>query len=315
MRVFVTGGAGFVGSNVVAVAVSRGDDVAATVRSPPPLPDPRCLYLTVDLLDEDATRAAIAEARPDAIIHTAIFNDFHGIYADRQLAWRSYVDVTRTLADAANEHGAALVTVSTDWVFDGTQSMADETTPPNPINYYGVLKAASELVTLERAKQPIVARIAGVMGTHQARRETPRTQDPGFGYFVAAVVETLAAGRPFAVWESNSINMVATPSLASLSAAWLLELAERGLHGIYHCCGGEAAGRMDLARMAAEVFGLDVDLLRSAAPEPSALPPAVIPYDTSLDARHTARELEHELPSLRELLHRFRDERLWDETA
>ena len=40
--------------------------------------------------------------------------------------------------------------VSTDWVFDGTQSGATEDTPPNPINLYGFLKAASEIVTLER---------------------------------------------------------------------------------------------------------------------------------------------------------------------
>ena len=147
MRVLVTGGAGFVGSNVVAVATARGHETIATVRTPPPLPHRSCQYDTVDLLDAAATRAAIAVARPDVIVHTAIYNDFRGIYAERQLAWDAYVGATRTLADAANGAGAALLTVSTDWVFDGTQTMADEATPPNPINYYGVLKAASELVT------------------------------------------------------------------------------------------------------------------------------------------------------------------------
>jgi dTDP-4-dehydrorhamnose reductase len=297
MRVFVTGGAGFVGSNVVAVAGTRGDDVVAPTRS------------AVDLLDEAATRAAVEGARPDVIVHTAILNDFVGIYTDRHAAWASYVGVTRTLAEAANDCGAALCTISTDWVFDGTQSFADESTPPNPINYYGVLKTASELITLERAREPIVARIAGVMGTHRAGRKTPRAQDPGFGYFVTAVVDALAAGQPFTVWESNAINMVATPSLASLSSGWLLELAERGLRGVFHCCGGEATTRMELARAAAQVFELDESLLRSGPPEPDALPPARIPYDTSLDARGTARALGRNLPSVRELLHGLRAER------
>jgi len=309
MRVFVTGGAGFVGSNVVAVAAERGDDVVATVRSLPPLPHPACRYVLVDLLQAAATRAAVAEAQPDVIVHTAIFNDFLAIYADRRLAWESYVGVTHTLADAANEHGAALLTVSTDWVFDGTQSGADETTPPNPINYYGVLKAASEVVTLERAREPIVARVAGVMGTHRAGREVPRSQDPGFGYFVAAVVDSLSAGQPFTVWESDAINMVATPSLASLSAEWMLELAGRGLRGTFHCCGGEATTRMQLAHETAQVFELDETLLRSGLPDPAALPPAAIPYDTSLDAQATARALGRDLPSVRELLLQFRAER------
>ena len=306
MRALVTGGAGFVGSNVVAEAVARGDDVVALVRSVPPRPDPGCRYVAVDLLDGAATRAAVEEAGPDVIVHTAILNDFLGIYADRRAAWASYVGVTRTLANAANEHDAVLLTVSTDWVFDGTQAGADEATPPNPINYYGVLKAASELVTLERARQPIVARVAGVMGTHRAGRELPRSQDPGFGYFVSAVVDALAVGRPFTVWESDSINMVATPSLASVSAAWMLELAERGLRGVFHCCGGEATTRMRLARETALAFDLDEGLLRSGPPDPAALPPAPIPYDTSLDARRTSRALEREPPSVADLLRELR---------
>jgi dTDP-4-dehydrorhamnose reductase len=309
MRVLVTGGAGFVGSNVVAAAAARGDDVAATVRAPPPLPEPACRYLQVDLLDRASASAAVVQAAPDVIVHTAILNDFLGIYADRRLAWESYVDVTRTLAAAANAQGAALLTVSSDWVFDGTQGGADETTPPNPVNYYGVLKAASELVTLERADAPIVARVAGVMGTHRAGRELPRRQDAGFGYFPSAVVEALAGGHAFTVWESEAINTIATPSLASLSAAWMLELAERRLRGVFHCCGGEAVTRLELAAETARVFGLDASLLATGPPDPAALPPAPIPYDTSLDARMTAAALGRELLSVRTLLERFRDER------
>jgi len=309
MRVLVTGGAGFVGSNVVAVASARGDEVTALVRSLPPAPDPACRYVRVDLLDAAATLAAVEEAEPEAIVHTAILNDLAAVYADRRAGWESYVGVTRTLAEAANGGGAALVTVSTDWVFDGTQSGADEATPPNPVNYYGVLKVASELVTLERACRPIVARIAGVMGVHRAGRETPRAQDAGFGYFVSAVVDALSAGLPFAVWESESINGVATPSLASLSAGWMLELAQTGLRGIFHCCGGEATTRLGLARQAARVFDLDESLLRSCPPDVGELPPVPVPYDTSLDARATAAALGHEAPSLSELLHALRAER------
>src|SRR5262249_11651186 len=209
------------------------------------------------------------------------------------------------LADATRELGAALVTVSTDWVFDGTQSLADESTPPNPVNYYGVLKAASELVTLERAHRPIVARVAGVLGINRAGLTTPRTQDAGFGYFVDAVVASLAQGERFTVWESDSINSIATPSLASLSASWMLDLAAQGAAGTFHCCGGEATTRLELARRAAEAFELDISLLQTGDPDPDALPPAPVPYDTSLDAHATGRALGHEPPSLDELLARF----------
>src|SRR5204862_2220052 len=180
--------------------------------------------------------------------------------AHRRRAWESYVGVTRKLADVTRATGAALVAVSSDWVFDGTQSMDDESTPPNPVNYYGVLKAASELVTLERAHRPIVARLAGVLGVNRVGRATPRSQDAGFGYFVDAVVASLAAGERFTVWESDSINGVATASLASLAGAWMLARADEGASGIFHCGSGEATTRVELPRRAADVFGVDASV-------------------------------------------------------
>lgn len=133
MRVLVTGAAGFVGSNVVHEAGALGVDAVGIVRSAPPIPDSRCSYVAADLLDAAATRAAVLQADPDAIVHTAILNDPARLYSERQLAWHSYVGVTHTLADAANEIGALLVTVSTDWVFDGRDGSYDETAPPNPV--------------------------------------------------------------------------------------------------------------------------------------------------------------------------------------
>jgi dTDP-4-dehydrorhamnose reductase len=140
------------------------------------------------------------------------------------------------------------------------------------------------------------------MGVHRAGLEMPRRQDAGFGYFVASVVEELRSGREFAVWESEAINMVATPSLASLSSEWMLDLAEQGRRGIFHCCGGEAMSRVELARATAAAFGLDPSLITTAAPDPAQIPPAPVPRDTSLDASETARTLGRRAPPVRDLL-------------
>jgi dTDP-4-dehydrorhamnose reductase len=293
MRVFVTGGSGFIGSNVVELFRARGATVFAE---------------RVELRDDEAVRDGVAAFEPDAIVHSAILNDLVAMYRDRALAWDLYVGATRRVVDAANAGGAAVLYVSTDWVFDGTQHLADEACPPNPVNFYGVLKAMSELVVLERADRGVVARVAGVNGTHRARPHHPRTQDPGFGYFVASLVDALSAGQPFTVWESDAINMVATPSLASECAALFWRALERDVDGVLHCCGGEAVTRMELARQACDVFELDSALLRAGPPEPEALPPAPIPYDTSLDARSTSSRLGTDLPSVRELLTAYRHE-------
>jgi dTDP-4-dehydrorhamnose reductase len=290
VRVYVTGGSGFVGAHVVRVFEARGTEVAA----------PR--HSEVDVTDARAVRDSVVAFRPDAIVHCAILNDFGRLYTDRRAGWDAYVGATRNLVDAANEAGGRMLLVSTDWVFDGTQSGATEDTPPNPINLYGFLKAVSELVVTERAERGSVARIAAVQGSTDG---APREQDAGFGYFVATLVQRLRNGERFGVWESDSINMIATPTLASDAAELMWRILERDLDGIFHCCGGEAADRRTLALRAAQVFELDRTLLDLEVSPPEDALVAAIPYDTSLDATRTATMLDVELPDVTEMLRRM----------
>jgi dTDP-4-dehydrorhamnose reductase len=301
----MTGGTGFVGSNIVHAAVRDGHDVMSTVRSFVPDPVP-CAIDRVDMTDGAAIVRSVREFDPDVVVHCAILNDHAAMHADRRAAWDAYVEATRHAATAAHDAGAAFVVVSTDWVFDGTTARSAEDTPPNPINLYGTLKMASELVAIERGGA--VARVSGVNGLHRARPDTPRAQDQGFGYFVASLVDSLRGGQPFDVWESDDINMVATPSLADECADIILEIGTRGSSGIFHCCGADAMTRMGLAELACDVFGLDQSLLRSARPpvEPSGTDR--IPFDTSLATPRTDELLERRATPARELLEKFRDQ-------
>jgi dTDP-4-dehydrorhamnose reductase len=309
VRVYVTGATGFVGSNVAKVFAERhGTKLCCPVhRSRPPAEAPY-RWAPVDLTDGAAVRRSVSAFEPDVVVHGAILNDFRRLYTHRREAWESYVGATRHLVDTANATRAQVILISTDWVFDGTQGGATEDTPPNPINAYGFLKAASELVVAERAAHGAVARISGVNGTHWARPALPRRQDAGFGYLVASIVDSLERGEPFTVWEDPAINMIATPTLASDAAELLWRIAERGLDGTFHCCGGEPAGRRELALAAAEVFELDAELLDFGAPDPEALGPGPVPYDTSLTAEATHEALGVEPRALRALLARLRSE-------
>jgi dTDP-4-dehydrorhamnose reductase len=294
VRIYLTGASGFVGSNLARVFEGRGTEVV------------RPAHADVDLTDRDAVLRSVADARPDAIVHSAIWNAFAELTRDRRRAWDSYVGATRHLADAANAADARLVLISTDWVFDGTQGPAAEDEPPNPINAYGFLKAASELVVMERAARGTVARIAGVQGLHWERPDAPRAQDAGFGYFVAALVDALRAGERFAVWDDPRLNTRATPTLATDAGELIWRALERDSGGILHCCGGEHADRLELARRAVEVFELDEELLDVGPPDAGALPPGGAPFDTRLDAAATARLLDTELPDLTTMLGRLR---------
>jgi dTDP-4-dehydrorhamnose reductase len=290
MRVYLTGGSGFVGSNVARVFSERH---GAEVLAPS--------HADVDLVDAAAVARSVADARPDAIVHCAILNDLGRLYTHRREAWAAYVGATRNLVAT----GVPVVLVSTDWVFDGTQSGAAEDEPPNPINAYGFLKAASELVVDGHGA---VARIAGVQGVHRTRPDLPRAQDAGFGYFVAALVEALRVGERFAVWDGPGLNRLATPTLATDAGELIWRALERGTTGTLHCCGGEHADRVGLAHRAAAAFGVDASLIDVAPPAPADLPDGRVPVDTRLDATATAARLDTELPDLDTTLARLREQ-------
>ena len=270
MRAWISGGSGFVGGHLV----EAFEDVLAPS------------HAEVDVTDAEAVRRSIGAFEPDVIVHAAILNDFARLERE---GWAAYVGATRNVVEAAD--GAHVILVSTDWVFDGT-GISSETTPPNPINRYGILKAASEQVV------DTVARIAAV----QSARGAPRGQDAGFGYFVASLVRALRAGERYTVWEGPDINMVATPTLAADAAGLIRRIADGGRRGIFHCCGGEPVDRRTLALRTVEAFGLDGDLLEFGPPPDPGFP---VPYDTSLDATMTAAALGVELPGVDEQLRRL----------
>ena len=293
MKVIVTGASGFVGSNIVKVLTDRYDDEVVTDR--------------VDMTDAAAVAAHVARSGADGVIHCAIMNDWDAMHADRRAAWASYVEATRFYADAAAAAGIPFCLVSTDWVFDGTQSGATEDTPPNPINLYGFLKAASEIVALDRGGA--VARVMGVNGTHWARPSAPRAQDPGFGYFVASLVDALEDGCHFTVWEGDDINSIASPSLGAHCGEVMRAVVAGGHDGIFHCCGADSVTRRQLAEAAVDVFELDRSLLEFGPAPREAFAGQRIPYDTSVSALATSERLGTPLLSLDELLAAFRTER------
>lgn len=299
MKTLLTGASGFVGSNIAKVLTDRHGDEVVSER--------------IDMTDRSAVLGHVEQSAPDGIIHCAILNDWDLMHADRRLAWDSYVEATRHYADAAAAHGVPFCLVSTDWVFDGTQTGATEDTPPNPLNLYGFLKAASEIVALDRGGS--VARVSGVNGTHWARPSTPREQDPGFGYFVASIVDHLERGETFTVWEGEELNSVASPSLGAMCGEVMRAAVDQRAVGIFHCCGSEATTRRELAEATVEAFDLDPSLLAFGTAPAAAFAGQTIPYDTSISAVSTSERLGTPLLSLAQILDAFRIERTTGELA
>lgn len=155
MKVLVTGAAGQVGREVMEADAAGAHDVAGFD------------HATLDVTDEAAVHAAVREVGPDAIVNCAAFTAVDRCETERDLAFAVNADAVGHLARAADEVGAYLVHISTDYVFDGRKpDPYVETDATNPLSVYGRSKLAGEQA-LDRERAAIV-RASWICGRYGA---------------------------------------------------------------------------------------------------------------------------------------------------
>ena len=128
-RLLLTGAAGMLGRDLVDVLSDY--DITATTR---------------DQLDiTDAAAVDQAASGHDVVINAAAYTAVDQAETERGLTFAINAEGPRQLARASARHGARLIHVSTDYVFDGTATSPYlEDTPRNPQSAYGASKAAGE---------------------------------------------------------------------------------------------------------------------------------------------------------------------------
>jgi dTDP-4-dehydrorhamnose reductase len=123
-------------------------------------------HATLDVGDREAVLQAVTATRPDAVIHCAAWTAVDACEADPDRAYRVNALGNRYLAEASRLVGAHLLSVSTDYVFDGTKpDPYVEWDTPNPQSVYGRSKLAGEI---EAGPEATIVRTAWVCGEHGA---------------------------------------------------------------------------------------------------------------------------------------------------
>jgi len=128
---------------------------------------PQALALDREQLDI-TDQKAINEFNWDntkVIINAAAWTDVDGAEnpSNYDLVKTVNVDATRYLATAASQHDLIFVTFSSDYVFDGSQSIHNEDEPFSPLNVYGKTKADGDLAASAATKHYII-RTSWVIG-------------------------------------------------------------------------------------------------------------------------------------------------------
>ncbi|HEV2802854.1 MAG TPA: dTDP-4-dehydrorhamnose reductase [Pyrinomonadaceae bacterium] len=248
MKILITGAGGMVGRALVAHCTERGDEVFAHERG------------SLDITNAEAVREMFERERPDAVVNCAAWTDVDGCELNPERALLINAEAVEILAAQSRQVAAGFVTISTDYVFDGSkEGFYTQRDDPEPQSAYGIAKLQGERRAQRVSARTIVVRTGWIFGV-------------GGRNFLATAVERARRGEHLKAIH----DAYGTPTYAPHLAARLRELAERDLPGTYHVAGGGAgASFLEFAEEAvraagveAEIESVSMDSLSRPAPRP-----------------------------------------------
>ncbi len=223
MRILVTGAAGMLGGDVVEALSARRHAVLGLARS------------ELDITDSAAVEDVFAELRPEAVLNCAAWTDVDGAEAAEQAAMQVNDAAAALVSGTAAAHGAKVLHVSSDYVFDGAKaSPYVESDLPAAISAYGRSKQAGETSVAIANPRHIIVRSSWLFGT----------RGPNF-------VETMlriAGEQPEVLVVADQVG---TPTYTPHLAEALARLIEGDEFGIHHV---PASGQCSWFEFAQEIF-------------------------------------------------------------
>lgn len=187
--------------------------------------------------------------RPDTVINTAAFHNVEACEAAPERAFAVNALAVRNLAQVCEDIGARLVHISTDYVFGGDQrSPYREEAPPNPLNVYGVSKAAGEYFVRNLCGRHLIIRTSGLYGVAGASSKG--------GNFV----ETMRRlGR-----EKGTVTVVTdqilSPTYTADLAEKIIELVCAEAQGVFHVTNSGQCSWYEFAKAIFELWDPSVDV-------------------------------------------------------
>ncbi|MEX3839619.1 dTDP-4-dehydrorhamnose reductase family protein [Paraburkholderia sp. BR10882] len=230
----------------------------------------------LDVRDTQAVNAFVEREAPDAIVLAAAERRPDVCEHDPAAARALNVDAVRSVAAAARQRGAWVLSISTDYVFDGTEPPYRVDDTPNPLNAYGHSKLEGERALLETSDNALVLRLPLLYGPIVGWHESAVTS------LVPAIVasgEPGAQAAPMDAWATRYPTF--TPDVAFVIRELLLRCADgNAVRGIAQWSGDEPMTKYDIAQRIAQALGVKARLL--AQPTPTDATPR--PRDCHLDS-------------------------------
>ena len=203
---------------------------------------------SLDISDSDRVHETVRRDQPEFIINCAAWTDVDGCELNRDRAFAANAEGPENLAQASREISAGLITISTDYVFDGKKDgFYTQRDQPGPESIYGLSKLEGERRAQLAYARTIVVRTGFVFG-------------PNGTNFLSTIIERAGRGEKLKAIR----DAYGTPSYAPDLARRLRELALMDLPGTFHVVNaGDGVSYEEFARAALDLSGHAATTLES----------------------------------------------------
>jgi len=202
-----------------------------------------------DVADHSRARDVLTGIKPEIIVNTAAYHRVDDCEREADLAFRINAISVLNLSRIANDLDAALVHISTDYVFDGRRRTPyTEESMPSPLSVYGHSKLAGECFVRTVARRHVVIRTSGLYGSAGSRGKG--------GNFVTLMLSKAAKGESIRVVDDQVLTPTSTRDLARQMAV----LLRAGCYGLFHITNEGSCSWHQFAAAIFEIAGVKADL-------------------------------------------------------
>ena len=249
-------------------------------------------YLSMDITDRDAVMIAVADIKPEVIIHCAAWTAVDAAEADenRKKVHAINVDGTRNIAEAAKSVDAKMIYISTDYVFDGQGEQPWQPDDRNyaPLNVYGQSKLDGEKAVSTILDKYFIVRIAWVFGIN-GKNFIKTMLNVGRTHDTVRVVN----------------DQIGTPTYTYDLARLLVDMAETDKYGYYHATNeGGYISWYDFTKEIYRQAGMDTIVIPVTTKE-YGISVAARPFNSRLDKSKLVQAGFVPLPDWRDALDRY----------
>jgi dTDP-4-dehydrorhamnose reductase len=205
----------------------------------------------LDVSDGVGVASKIHSLKPDWVINTAAYHRVDDCEINPTLTFTVNALGAQNVARAASLAGAGVVYFSTDYVFGGQNRGRNqpyrETDNIDPLNVYGVSKAAGEQLVMQANKQHIVVRSAGLYGTATSRKGWT---------FPELMLDKAEREGSVSVVTDQALSPTFTKDLASKTK----ELIEWDAKGLFHLTNAGECSWFEFAQAVFDLAGVEVKM-------------------------------------------------------